>query len=116
MVPGRREPGRREPSHDHGDGFGSAVALSLITVVMMATAGRLPGRADRAGERPPVVAAQPVHPDVRAAVRRVDEPGVADVDADMAETMEEHQVAGAQAGPRDVRIDAELAGRPARDG
>lgn len=66
------------------------VALVVVAGLVGPVAG--PGGADGAGERPAVVAAQPLHPHPGPGVRRVDEAAMADVDAHMAETVEEHQV------------------------
>src|SRR5512146_2696697 len=61
-----------------------------------------------------VPAGERVDRDARARVRRVDEPASTDVDPDVAEPVEEDEVARAQARARDAPAEAVLAARPMR--
>jgi hypothetical protein len=94
-----------------------AVAVVVtVAVMVMVPVVAIPGRTYRAGERPAIVAAKALQPYPRARVRRVDEPAVADIDADVAETVEEHKITGAQVASCDVLPDAILPVRYPGDG
>src|SRR3954467_13934364 len=74
-----------------------------------------PEQAARAREGGAVPAGERRDLDAGAGVRGVDEAAVADVEADMADAVEEHEVAGAERSARDVAAVRELRVRRARE-